>query len=89
MAEILSTTCMPVLAVAKDAVYVRLPRELQRDIAGGCDCLQCKVNPALAKWDTLVVPIKPNGLTHAVHMPDDRVQAFLDYLKRREGKANG
>jgi hypothetical protein len=84
-----SLTSMAVLAVAADAVYLRLPRELQRD-CGGCHCEHCRVNPALAVWDTLVVPTNPAGsrddyyATHSytVHMPDGAVAGFQEYLRR-------
>jgi len=79
------TLCMPVIARAKDAVYLRLPPELQRD-CGGCNCPQCTKNPELAKWDTLCVPITPPGnhsdFSHVVHMPDGSVQAFIDYVRK-------
>jgi hypothetical protein len=89
-------TSMRVLAVTKEAVYVRLPRELQRD-AGGCQCEHCKRNPALAKWDTLVVPThrgrphdaRPNYAndhTWTVHMPDAAVAGFVEYMAKKEAK---
>lgn len=89
-----STFSLAIIAQTKDAIYLRLPLELQRD-CGGCDCRHCKLNPALAKWDTLVVPVRgptrPGDAyndwhTWTVHMPDDSVQAFIDSVKRQEAK---
>ena len=78
-----ATTTMMVIAVAKDAIYLRLPRELQRD-CGGCSCEICKKNPELAKWDTLVVPRKLHDHSWTVHMPDARVASFNEYLRQKE-----
>lgn len=70
-----SLLSMEVVAVTTDAVYLRLPKELQRD-CGGCDCPLCRTNPNLAKWDTLVVPLVVDWRTYndnhsyTVHMPD-------------------
>lgn len=92
MAEITLTpslTCMNVIAVAKDAIYLRLPHELQRDCEGGCGCASCKRDPKLAKWDTLVVPIDKRGHSWTVHLPDPAVAGFCEYLARKEKKANG
>jgi hypothetical protein len=79
---------MRVIAQTDDAIYLRLPAELQRD-CGGCDCPQCKANPALAKWDTLVVPLDPAktrdySATHSgtVHMPDGSVEEFMRHSRR-------
>lgn len=82
-----ATLSMAVIARAKDAVYLRLPRELQRDCDGGCACDHCRKEPALAKWDTLVVPTKPfprggHDWSYTVHLPDPAIPAFCEYLKR-------
>lgn len=78
-------TSMRVIARTKDAVYVRLPRELQRD-AAGCGCEHCKKDPALAKWDTLVIPTEETrrafDFTWTVHMPDGAVNAFREYVRK-------
>jgi hypothetical protein len=76
---------MAVLAVTDDAVYVRLPSLLQRD-CGGCDCEHCKKNPDLAKWDTLVVPLKLGGTSYTVHMPDRAVSAFRAATGKKKGR---
>jgi hypothetical protein len=81
-----SLTAMRVLAVAPDAVYVRLPRELQRE-CGGCDCEHCRKNPAGAVWDTLVVPTKERTESYTVHMPDGAVEGFKTYLARKAKQA--
>lgn len=79
-------TSMLVVAETDDAVYVRLPDELQRD-CGGCSCEHCKKNPALAKWDTLAIPKNAKGRTYAdthtytVHMPDPA--QFREYMKAK------
>lgn len=87
-------TSMLVVAETDDAVYVRLPDELQRD-CGGCSCPHCKRNPALAKWDTLVVPKNQKKIgehTYTVHMPD--ATQFREHIKtkaaqkRAEKRAN-
>jgi hypothetical protein len=83
-----STLSMEVIARAEDAVYLRLPKELQRD-TDGCNCDICKKDPSKAKWDTLVVPTDPKGKyqwTHTVHMPDETVAAFQKYIDKKEGK---
>lgn len=76
-------TSMLVVAETDDAVYVRLSDELQRD-AGGCSCEHCKKNPALAKWDTLVVPKKLNEHTYTVHMPNPA--QFRAYIENQRTK---
>ncbi len=78
------TLQMQVIATTTEAVYLRLPLSLQRD-CGGCTCPQCKLNPELAKWDTLVVPVNPipgRDRSHTVHMPNGSVEAFLAYAAR-------
>lgn len=76
MPELTPTFCMPVIAQGKDAVYLRLPADLQRD-CGGCACPTCKADPSKAKWDTLCVPLLPRrgprgslGYSWTVHCPD-------------------
>jgi hypothetical protein len=75
---------MLVIARTNDAVYLRLPHELQRDIDGGCGCDHCKKNPALAKWDTLVVPTEVHDHSWTVHMPDATVSDFREYIRRKK-----
>ena len=79
---------MLVLAHTADAVYLRLPRELQREVEGGCDCGECKRDPRLARWDTLVVPIKTDPRrvehSHTVHLPDGALERFRQRVARRE-----
>ena len=69
-----SLLAMQVLAVTHDAVYLRLPCELQRAIEGGCDCKSCAgAKPDAPRWDTLVVPTvgaKQGDHCYTVHMPD-------------------
>ena len=80
-------TAMLVVARTADAIYARLPHELQREIEGGCGCEHCKRDPRLARWDTLVVPTKADsrGLawTHTVHMPDGSLETFRRYASRQ------
>lgn len=74
---------MEILARTKDAVYLRLPLEMQRD-AGGCSCEQCKQDPALAKWDTLCVPVTgAYEHAHTVHMPSGAVAQFKQHMRER------
>ena len=78
-----SLTAMPIIARTKDAVYVRLPKKLQRVIESGCDCNECRKDPNLAKWDTLVVPLSviyPS--TYVVHMPEASVPKFVEYHRK-------
>jgi hypothetical protein len=52
----------------------------------GCSCDACKVNPELAKWDTLVIPTKPgkgHDWAYTVHMPDASIQAFIAHSRRK------
>lgn len=81
---------MRVLAVTKDAVYLRLPRELQRESGGNCICGHCG---GAGLWDTLVVSTAPpmrksayDWHSYTVHMPDGAVPRFLEYM-RKQGKA--
>ena len=64
-------------------VYLRLPRELQRPIDGGCQCRVCRIAGVdqIARWDTLCIPGSDAGQAHAsrahaetftVHMPEER-----------------
>lgn len=77
-----------VIARTKDAVYLRIPLGLQRPIEGGCSCDQCRANPALAKWDTLLVPVSATRSDYAstVHMPDASVPGFIEYTRRKESR---
>lgn len=77
-----ATTSMTVLCKTKDAVYLRLPRELQR-LTDGCSCPHCTKAPHLAAWDTLVVPLESGEHTWTVHMPDGAVQPFIEYVRRK------
>lgn len=90
-----STLSMAVLATTKDAVYLRLPRELQRPIEGGCQCEHCaKDYHATPAWDTLVVPtVEPlrnsrysDWHSTVVHMPEGAVFGFVAHMRRKEGK---
>jgi len=82
---------MEVIAIAGDAVYLRLPKELQRD-AGGCTCDYCTRHPEEPpKWDTLAVPTNAElgsrrAYSWTVHLPDPK--AFLAALKRKEKPQN-
>lgn len=87
-----STLAMRVLVRTDEAIYLRLPRELQRPIDGSCECPQCKANPELATWDTLIVPISaPKNDKHpwryefsgTVHMPDGSVEGFKAYCESK------
>ena len=53
------------------ALYLRIPRELQRPIAGGCCCNYCQQHPELLvpAWDTLGIPVD-GGTTWTVHAPE-------------------
>lgn len=75
------TTSMEVLIVTVGAVYLRLPRELQRD-AGTCQCQWCKGESA--KWDTLVVLLTPGTHTYTVHCPDGQVEQLREYLWNKD-----
>lgn len=81
-----ATTCMTVLVTSTDAVYLRLPRELQRSANDGstCTCGHCGGE---GLWDTLVVPTSGalHGYSNVVHMPDSSVAGFREYL-RKHGK---
>jgi hypothetical protein len=80
-------TSMQVLAVTKDAVYLRLPKELQRECEGGCSCDPCKAGKSNGTWDTLVVPTHPtkyrNDHSYIVHMPLESVRGFRAYMKKK------
>lgn len=72
---------MRTLAVTSEAVFLRLPPELQRDIQY-CTCPVCEKDPSKAKWDTLVVPLDGSN-THTIHLPDESVADLIQYIKRR------
>lgn len=62
----------PLVAIARDAVYYRLPKELQQP-TGGCSCRYCLAHPdEVPSWDTLGIPITTSGaaLTWTVHAPE-------------------
>ena len=74
---------MAVLCTTPEAVYLRLPRELQLPAPeGGCSCGHCDNRPM---WDTLVVPTTGdrNASTFTVHMPDGAVAGFVAHMRRR------
>ena len=59
----------------KDAVYVRIPEDLQQLAGDGkCTCTACVHSGKPAMWDTLVVPTKHTAGEHCstVHMPDPK-----------------
>src|SRR5258708_5311515 len=63
---------MSVIARAKDAVYLRIPKELQVP-CNGCDCPYCKAHlNEVPSWDTLGVPTANKRLNTAwtLHMPN-------------------
>ena len=82
-----STFCMTVIAQTRDAVYLRLPAELQREIEGGCECVQCKASIDLPRWDTLVVPTDASerhaDYSYTVHMPAGCVESFKKHVGAR------
>lgn len=93
-----STLSMAVLATTADAVYLRLPRELQRPIEDGCQCAHCQKDyHATPAWDTLVVPTAPFNRSmsygewhsYTVHMPDGAVRDFVAYVARKAKEARG
>lgn len=58
----------------KDTVFIPLPRELWREIDGGCACEYCSKNGRAhspAYWDTLAVSANHRGSDFAwtVHFP--------------------
>jgi hypothetical protein len=56
-----------------DTVFVALPIEAQRPIAGGCSCDWCKTHPdRTPMWDTLAVPADGKGAAQTVHFPEFR-----------------
>ena len=84
-------TSMEVLARSKDAVYLRIPKDLQQLCTGGCDCPHCTVDPQAAAWDTLVVPTKAprgkgNDFSSRCHLPDAAVPEFITYLAEKDRK---
>ena len=93
-----ATLDMRVLATTADAVYLRLPCELQRPIEGGCQCEHCKKDfHATPAWDTLVVPSREAKAgasyfawhTFTVHMPDGGVADFVAHTRRQEAAKRG
>jgi len=63
----------------KETIFIPLPREQWKEIAGGCSCQYCSENPGKsngpAYWDTLAVaknPPKGNKYdgTWTVHYPE-------------------
>lgn len=53
----------------KDALYVRIPKELQR-LCNGCSCRYCVAHPdEEPAWDTLGIPLD-GGMTWTLHAPE-------------------
>lgn len=64
----------PVLRVWRGAVYVRIPRDLQKP-TGGCSCTYCVMHPnEVPSWDTLGIPLdgSASGVTWTLHAPEWR-----------------
>lgn len=64
----------PVLRVWRGAVYVRIPRDLQKP-TGGCSCQYCVMHPnEVPSWDTLGIPLdgSASGVTWTLHAPEWR-----------------
>jgi hypothetical protein len=88
------TTLTPSTLSMADAVYLRLPRELQRSSGGHCTCGHCGGE---GLWDTLVVPTTPvtrntrysDRHSYTVHMPDGAVAGFVAYVARKAKEARG
>jgi hypothetical protein len=65
----------PVIKEMADAIYVRLPKELQRP-TGGCSCTYCVTHPdEIPMWDTLGIPrlstrSKVSAITWTLHAPE-------------------
>lgn len=62
----------PVLRVWRGAVYVRIPKDLQKP-TGGCSCTYCVMHPnEVPSWDTLGIPIDGAGsrVTWTLHAPE-------------------
>ena len=69
-----------VIARTKDAVYIRIPEGMAKEIEGGCDCEWCKQHAGRKPlWDTLVVSkarpermrrMRTSDYAWTVHMPD-------------------
>lgn len=78
-----SNTCMRVLAVTTEAVYLRLPDFLQRPAGvGTCSCGNCG---GKAMWDALAVPLTPgrrNDYSYTVHLPDGAVAGFKEHFRK-------
>lgn len=79
-----------IIARARDAVYIRIPAELQASSSFGtpCTCGDCDGS---GKWDTLVVPTPTvasrNDHTYTVHLPDKGIAGFVEYLAKRDQDA--
>jgi hypothetical protein len=53
----------------KDALYVRIPKELQR-LCDGCSCRYCVEHPDQEPaWDTMGIPLD-GGMTWTLHAPE-------------------
>lgn len=62
----------PVIQQLAGAVYVRIPKELQRE-CGGCSCAYCVSHPdETPMWDTLGVPLGDarSPMTWTLHAPE-------------------
>lgn len=70
-----------VLTRSDEAIYVRLPRELQVSAFGPCSCGKCDGE---GRFDTLMVPINPgpHDYVTVVHLPDAGIAGFNDAMKR-------
>jgi hypothetical protein len=82
-----ASLAMEVILRTKETTFLRLPRELQREIPCGCDCSHCTKDPALAKWDTLAIATKTpkgNDFSWTVHMPDASVADTREYFRKKE-----
>jgi len=57
----------------RDTIYVPLPPEARRRIAGGCQCPYCRAHPErIPQWDTLALSATPleRDFTFTVHYPE-------------------
>jgi hypothetical protein len=78
-----------VLGRWRDTIYIRIPRELQKPVNGGCGCDYCKAHPeAMPMWDTLCVgtktPTRGNDYSWTVHLPNPQ---YLWDSERKEREA--
>jgi hypothetical protein len=92
MAEITldpSLLSMRILLQTDQTIFLRLPKALQRD-TNGCSCKHCKLDPSLARWDTLAIPLqsarKSKEWSYTVHMPDASVPETIAYFKAKRLK---